>query len=735
MMNMNMNPGMPEEALSVDTNSLPPDEDLEEDRAEAELDRLLNSTNLVDIILKKKEGKEKLVQIGQEVIEGYMRDKESRKHWETQNEEWTKLALQVMEKKNYPWDNASNVKFPILTTAALQFSSRAYPSLVSSFDIVKAKAIGNDPGGKFQEVADRISTHMSYQVLYEMLGWDEDMDKLCFILPIVGTAFKKTYYDGNKGTNCSELVFAKDLVVNYWAKNLNTAYRVSHKLWRTPNDIVERQRKGLFTKNEDYLKDAGLDRGGNIDAVSEAKKTVTNEASPPAPDKSTPRLLVECHTFYDLDDDGYDEPYVITIDYETRLPLRIVARFYKEDVELDEKDEKKIAKITPCQYFTKFGFIPNPDGGFYDLGFGLLLGGINESVNTLINQLVDSGTINNLQGGFIGKGIRINQKSMRFTPGEWKAVNNFGDDLRKGIFPLPTKEPSNVLFQLLGVLVQSGKELASISEIFTGKMPGQNTPASTTMATIEQGLKVFTSIYKRLYRSLGEEFEKLYKLNKLYLPEHIEYTVEVEGEAVPQTTGKQDYIQMNNSPQPGKPFVKIVPAADPNMVSDTQKLVKSQGLLELIQLGTINRAEATKQILEQQGQTNIAELTKVPEPQPDFETQLKGKIHEDTMQLEKAKLQLEAFKAKNESLERETKAMLNMAQLQGMKDEAQLAALQAQTEMLAKDEENMRKQIQSMLDHSMQMNQQQEKHQQQLQQKEEAHKLQMQMKAAAKPTE
>lgn len=703
----------------------------EEERAEAELDILLNSTNLVDVLLKKGK-KDKLVEIGQEIVEGYNQDKESRKAWETQNEEWTKLALQVMEKKNFPWDNASNVKFPILTTAALQFSSRAYPSLVSSFDVVKAKAIGNDPEGKMQAIADRISTHMSYQVLYEMQGWDEGMDKLCFILPIVGTAFKKTYYDGNIGANCSELVFAKDLVVNYWAKSLDQAYRVTHKLWRTPNDIVERQRKGIYTDNEEYLKDAGLDTGGNIDVNTETKKSVTDKTSPPATDKSTPRLVIECHTFYDLDDDGYNEPYVITIDYQTRLPLRMTARFYKEDVEVEDK---KIVRIKPCQYFTKFGFIPNPDGGFYDLGFGLLLGGINESVNTLINQLVDSGTLNNLQGGFIGKGIRVNQKKLSFTPGEWKAVNNFGDDLRKGIFPLPTKEPSNVLFQLLGVLVQSGKELASISEIFTGKMPGQNTPASTTMATIEQGLKVFTSIYKRLYRSLGEEFEKLYKLNKLYLPEHVEYTVEVEGETTPQKTGKGDYLAMSNSPGMGKPFVKIIPAADPNMVSETQKLVKSQGLLELLQLGTINPQEATRQILVNQGQAEVGKLLETPPPQPDFETQLKTKIHEDTMKLEQAKLQLEAFRAKNESLERETKAMLNLAELQGMQDETQVEQLKAQAAMLAQDEENMRKQIQAMLDHTMKTQQAQEKHQLGLQMQQEKHDQALAMARESKPTE
>ena len=177
-------------------------------------------------------------------------------------------------------------------------------------------------------------------------------------------------------------------------------------------------------------------------------------------------------------------------------------------------DKGKILRIKPIEYFTSFPLIPKPDGSIYAMGFGLLLGPLNLGVNSIINQLLDAGTIRNLTSGFISKGLRLKIGETSFSPGEWKVVNATGEALRDGIFPLPQNEPSPVLFQLLGMLIQSGNQLASIAEIFVGKMPGQNTPATTTQETVQQGMAVFTAIYKRVYRSLKQEFKKLYRLNK-----------------------------------------------------------------------------------------------------------------------------------------------------------------------------------------------------------------------------
>jgi chaperonin GroES len=325
-------------------------------------------------------------------------------------------------------------------------------------------------------------------------------------------------------------------------------------------------------------------------------------------------------------------------------------------------DNGKIRKIDPIQYYTKFGFIPNPDGGFYDIGFGVLLGPLNESVNTVINQLLDSGHLATLQSGFIGKGLRIRMGDNRFLPGEWKAVNATGGDLKNQIVPLPTKEPSNVLFQLMGSLITSGKELASVAEIFVGKMPGQNTPATTTMATIEQGMKVFTAVYKRLYRSLKEEFLKLARLNNLYVNPNTYVDV------VDMQVGPEDFDMTKHN---------IYPGADPTAVSQTEKLLKAQGLMELLPTGILDPVKVVSRVLDAQEQPNwqellnaqVAQTGQVPQ-QPDpkmLEMQMKGQLEQQKIgmqsQAQQHKMELEtrdkqvqlAMKAQEHALDMEHK--------------------------------------------------------------------------------
>lgn len=314
-------------------------------------------------------------------------------------------------------------------------------------------------------------------------------------------------------------------------------------------------------------------------------------------------------------------------------------------------------------------------------------------VNTLTNQLIDSGTINNLQGGFIARGLRMNEKkTLGFTPGEWKWVNNPGDDLRKNVFPLPTKEPSGVLYQLLGTLVQSGKELASVAEIFTGKMPGQNTPAATTMATIEQGLKVFTSIYKRIYRGMQEEYEMIFDLNKRYMPNQtVQFVAQLNGETKNYAVSKFDYQKADSG-------VKIMPAADPNMVSDTQKMLKIQGLQELMQTGMLNPQEVTKQILVYQGQDNIEQLMAVQPPPPNPEIQLKQQELQQKYDVENKKLILDAIRVQHESLERRSRATLFLAQAAAAGQSQNLASLEHELDVQSQRDDGIHAATQMFLD-------------------------------------
>lgn len=609
-----------------------------------------------------------LEHMGRKIVEWFDIDEESRKEWRDKNEQWLKLATQVMEVKNYPWPGAANVKFPLLTTAAMQFAARAYPALVPGPNLVQGLVIGKDEGGVKQQSSERVGRHMSYQLLFDMDNWEEDMDRLCLMLPIVGVIFKKTYYDPMKDRNTSEVVLPTELVIDYFAKSVEEATRKSHVIYRTANQVEERIRKGTFADVDlNHPTTLGDDSRKTQDAISGGKEP---EDSP-----ATPHRFIECHTFWDLDGDDYEEPYIITVHYATRQVVRVVARFQPDGIEEDEKGQ--ILAIQPDEYFTKFGFIPNPDGSIYDLGFGLLLGGINETVNTLTNQLLDAGSMSTLQAGFLGRGIRLRAGDTRFKPNEWKSVDFTGDDIKKHIFPLPKNEPSDVLFKLLEALVTSGKEIASVAEIMVGKMPGQNTPATTTMATIEQGLKVFTAIYKRIYRALGKEYAKLFRLNELHLDQKVFFTINEMQGPVQQEVNPDDYNGEN---------IAVKPFADPNIVSSAQKLMKVQAMGPLLALQTIDPKEYTKRFLEAIEAENISALMNVtPQPNPEMakaqmEMQQSQQEHESKMELEKMKLQIKMMEAQMKEREMEMELRFKQYEMQLDKQSADMdMAVKAQS--------------------------------------------------------
>jgi chaperonin GroES len=616
------------------------DQDSPQDEAnEYKIDKALELTNIAEVI-----DEDTLKTIGKVTVEEYLRDKDSRHDWEERHDEWMKIALMFSERKTFPWPNASNVKYPLIATAAQQFAARAYPALCPEQGLVSGKVIGYDPDGSVKQKAERIGMHMSWQIMEKMYDWEEGMDRLLNCVPISGTVFKKVWYDPSCKMNVSEVVLPKDLVINYYAKDLCQAERITHILPFTENEIQERINRGLYL--DVNLSDPTPPKQSRVQRDMRG----IDESS--TKDDSTPYTVLECHRFWDLDGDGYNEPYIITVEEKTQKVLRITARFRKDGIE--KSSSGKIIAIRPTEFFVKFPFIPNPDGGIYDIGFGHLLSGLNESVNTLLNQLIDSGTISNLQAGFISKGIRIKGGNKPFSPGEWKVTESPGDDLRKGIFPLPVREPSAVLLQLLGTMVQSGKELASVAEIMVGKMPGQNTPATTTQVAVEQGMKVFTAIYKRLYRAMKKEFKLLFELNQIYLDASEEFTID-NYQGAPQSAGiaPSDYQDVK---------INVIPAADPSVVSDSQKLNKVQGLMSLLQLGTVNPQEVTKEFLDAIGCTNIQQLTQMPPPQPNFDQQIEQQKIQGKQQYEQGKLALE-----QQALNNDLMMQLKNLQLEVMK--------------------------------------------------------------------
>ena len=615
---------------------------------------------------------EELSSLGQVMMNDINLDLNSRIEWEERNERANKLALQVVEKKTFPWPGASNVKFPLITIAAMQYHSRAYPALISNNEVVKCKVYGKDDDGEMHKRADRISRHMTYQVMEEDEGWEENTDKTLLVQAISGTAIKKSYFDPVKGHNVSELVLPNDFVVNYYTKSIPESPRVSHRILLSSNDLHERQVRGLFLKIND-----------EPPPTTPAQSMLTNAREDaqgvrmPTGDPDTPFEFFETHFWHDFDEDGYKEPYIAYIRRDTSKIYRIVARYFEDSIEYHNGE---IIRIKPEQYFTKYGFVPSPDGGFYDLGYGVLLGPTNDSVNTIVNQLIDAGTMSVTGGGFLGRGVKIKGGDYSFKPHEWKRVDSTGDDLRANIFPLPIRDPNGVSFQLLQLLINYGERIAGATDIMTGVSPGQNTPAETSRNTMEQGMKVFNGIYKRTWRAMKEEFQKLYRLNQLYLPsEPVEFEYNNELSFV----FPDDYSM----------DMKLVkPAADPNVVSDSQRQMQAQAVLQLAtSTGGFNMYEVQKRYLDALKVSAIDQILPDPKgpnaikPGPSEKMQIE-KMKNDERQMNHqlrfklgiAKLMQEAELQQAKITELQAKAVLELEQADGVKSGHAIAMLEAQ---------------------------------------------------------
>lgn len=593
---------------------------MEETPQTLEAEKSMNSTNIVDAMKPEVKGL-----IADKILRLVMADEETRKPWMEKYEHYLKMALQLSEKKTFPWPGAANVKFPLLTVAALQFQARAMPAIIGDGkSMVRGKVLGYDPGGLKAEKAERIAKHMTYQLLDKIENWEADTDKLLLTLPICGTVFRKVYWDDFCQKTKIDLLLPDQVVVNYWAKDLDSCRRITHKYNLYHNDFISRQRAGTYSEEE-------------IPSPSARSETQTRDtleqksgSGAASEDGETPHEMYEVHTYWDMDEDGYEEPWIFTIEKDSRMLVRAVPNF---DIAKTRRNAKgEIIEYSPNQYFVKYGFIPSPDGGFYDVGFGILLGSLNDTASTAINQLLDAGTMATTGGGLVGKGLKIKGGALSFAPNEWKQVSFSGDDIKKMLFPLPVREPSPVLLSLLQLIAASGKEIISISEISTGKLPGQNTPATTTLSSIEEGLKLFNSIYKRIWRAEKKELQLLFRLNKMYTEDE-EYFTLLDFKEGQTFSGKVNRIEDYNDKS-----LDVIPIADPNTVSDAARLIKAQQLVELIPTGAVDPVQAGQRILRAMDQPNPQEL--IPKPQPDpkaQQMQMKGQMDMQKAQMDMAK--------------------------------------------------------------------------------------------------
>ena len=606
---------------------------------------------------------EDLKAIGMQVIKDFDNDLLSRSSWEKRTEASLKLALQVAETKNFPWANASNVKFPLITIAALQYHARSYPVLIDSDLPVKCRVIGEDKDGLKAQRSTRVEQHMSYQLLEEDEDWESEMDKVLITQPIVGCAFKKSYYSPILKHNVSENVLAKDLVVNYWTKSLETASRVSHILQMTKNEIYERMARGLWCEG---ISEGRQQQSSSV-ALTSGLQQLQDKAQgmmPPEPtDSSNPIEIIEQHCFIDFDDDGYAEPYIAYVRRDNKKVARIVARYTDKDIERNKAGT--ILSIKAEQYFTKYPFVPSPDGGFYDLGFGVLLGPLNESINTIINQLVDAGTMANTAGGFLSRGIKLRGGNYSFNPMEWKHVDTTGDDLRKGIVPLPVREPSQVMFTLLNLLINYGERICGSVDILTG----QNTPAETTRTMAEQGMKIFNGIFKRTHRSLKQEFRKLYRLNQIFITEDTSYTSDAKNSGMILLSDYQG------------PVTDVMPTADPSVTSDAQRVNQAMAIAQRVAStpGLYNRYEAEYTFLKAMKISNIEKILPDPKGPNAVPPPVNPKIQVEQLKMQ-AKQASDQLTMKMALLKLMSDAELNQAQIQKLEAEAEAIKIGIVTE-------------------------------------------------------
>lgn len=497
----------------------------------------------------------------QQILQDYETDKKSMKDWFDDSKQGLELAKLTKQDKNYPFKGAANIKFPMVTSAALSFNAKTYQAVVPGGKPVLAKVHGEDPQGAKAARATRVSDYTSYQLLEEIPGWETDMDRLTFIGPVVGMMFKKVWFDPAMNEIRSKLCLPGKVIINHNIAHIGDAPAITEELEFQQHEIETKVRTGIWTDVDLNL---------------------------PKDDKNKPVKFLEQHMRYDLDKDGYDEPYIVVVHNESKKIVRIITNFDLDDVMLN-KNKDRILAIKPKTYFVDYTFLPAFDGGFHGSGMGMLLGDISESVNTTMNLLMDAGHFQAMPSGMIGgQDLRLKPGIRRIAPGEWPTVNAGGDDIRKGMVQFTIPAPSDVLFKMLGLLIEMGKEISSSKDI-TPEQAKQMT-ATTTTVLVEQGERVYNASFKRLYRSLKREFKLMFKINKgLSEEKYNAYFDDSDDEG--------NAIKYNPAEDFDLKGMDISPAADPTTVTKAQKAAKAQLLMELSAEGRLDPQEAMIRVL------------------------------------------------------------------------------------------------------------------------------------------
>ena len=493
--------------------------------------------------------------LGSELKADYMDYKMSRKDWEKSYTDGLDLLGFKYENRTEPFQGASGATHPVLAEAVTQFQATAYKELLPSDGPVRTQVLGDATPPK-QQQAQRVKDFMNYQIMDQMKEYEPEFDSMLFHLPLAGSTFKKVYYDDLLGRAVSKFIPADDLIVPYTANSLEEAESIIHVIKISENDL-RKQQVGGFYSDIDLPKPAMTVN----DEVSKKEKEL--EGTKKSGKQQTMYTLLECHV--DLDLEGFEDigadgeptgiklPYIVTVEEGSQTVLSIRRNYAPND-----------PRKQRVQYFVHFKFLPGL--GFYGFGLIHMIGGLSRTATVALRQLLDAGTLSNLPAGFKQRGVRVRDEASPIQPGEFKDVDAPGGNLKEAFYALPYKEPSATLLQLMGIVVQAGQRFAAISELQIGE-GSQNAAVGTTMALLERGSKVMSAIHKRLYNSMRDEFKLLSKIIATYLPPSYPYDV-VGGSRLIKQVDFDDRVD-------------ILPVADPNIFSMSQRVTLAQTQLQL----------------------------------------------------------------------------------------------------------------------------------------------------------
>ena len=534
-----------------------------------------------------------LYKISSDLKNNFEDDKSSRSDWEKTYKDGLDLLGFKYEERSKPFAGATGVTHPLLSEAVTQFQAQAYKELLPAGGPVRTQVMG-DPTPEVEQQAQRVKEFMNYQITNVMQEFDPELDQLLFHLPLAGSAFKKVYYDGTLERAVSKFIPAEDLVVPYLISDLETCMRITHVVKMKKNDLRKNQVSGFY-RDIDIMPSAGepSDLQEKEDSIVGIEQASFSEEE---------FNLLEMHV--DLDIPGFEDlgaegtptgimlPYIVTIDEDSSEVLSI----YRNWNQGDGIRKKK-------QYFTHFKFLPGL--GFYGFGLIHMLGGLSRTATAALRQLIDAGTLSNLPAGFKARGLRIKDDDEALQPGEWRDVDAPGGNLRESLMPLPYKEPSGTLFQLLGFVTEAGRRFAGVTDMMSGEGGSQQQPVGTTMALMERGARVMSAIHKRLHYAQKIEFNLLAKVFSDYLPAEYPYMVAGGNNAIKQT----DFDDR----------VDVIPVSDPNIFSMAQRVTLAQTQLQLAQSNPQmhDLREAFVRMYSALGVQNIEKLLpRPPEPQP-----------------------------------------------------------------------------------------------------------------------